>query len=135
MAGQGRLHGNPCGFKIPHFTNHDNVRVLPDDGAQRIGKIQADLWFHLDLVNAFQLILHRIFYRKDFLLRSIQRLQGGIQSGRFAAAGWPGNQDNTVRQCQDVVETRYCCRIKSQQVQVQNNLFFIQDAQYHALAV
>ena len=87
MAGQRGLHGNLCCFSITHFANHDDVRVLPQDGAQGIGEAQANLLVHLNLVNALQLILDRLFDRDDLVRACVQLGQRGVKRGGFARAG------------------------------------------------
>ena len=54
MAGQRRLHGDLGGFEVADFADHDDVRVLAQDGAQQMGEIEADLRLDLDLVDAGQ---------------------------------------------------------------------------------
>ena len=38
VAGETGLHGNLRGFQVADFANHDDVRVLPQNGAQRAGE-------------------------------------------------------------------------------------------------
>ena len=52
MTGHGGLNGNLCGFKIANLTNHDDVRVLPEDGSQGFGKGQIYLGIDLCLAYA-----------------------------------------------------------------------------------
>ena len=66
MAGQRRPHRDLRGFQIADFADHDDIGVLPQDGAQQAGESQADLRPNLDLVDAGKLIFDRVLDRDDF---------------------------------------------------------------------
>ena len=51
--------GNFGGFKITNFTDQNDIGVMPQDGAQARGESEADLFAHLDLHRAFELIFDR----------------------------------------------------------------------------
>ncbi len=72
MAGQRGLDGNTAGFQVAHLTDHDDIRVLTHDGAQRPGEIQADGRLDLNLVDAFELILDRVFNGDDLALGRVE---------------------------------------------------------------
>ena len=72
MAGQRRLHRDLHGFEIADFADHDDVGVLPQDRAQKAGEIEPDLRLYLDLVDAGQLILDRIFDGYDVARHRVQ---------------------------------------------------------------
>ena len=42
VTGQGGLNGNLRGLQVAHFTHHDDVRVLAQEGAQRLAEGQPD---------------------------------------------------------------------------------------------
>ena len=96
MAGERRLNGDLGGFAIAHLTDHDDVRILAQDGAQGVGKAQADLGMNLDLVDTAQLVLHRVFHGDDLGGLSIELAEGGIERGGLARAGGAGNQQDAV---------------------------------------
>jgi len=50
---------------IADFPDHHDVRVLAQNVAQAHRKRQPDVRAHGDLVDAFQLIFHRLFNRND----------------------------------------------------------------------
>ena len=50
MPGQRCLHCHFSRFQIPDLTDHDDVRVLPQQGANTVGKGQVDIGLHLHLV-------------------------------------------------------------------------------------
>jgi hypothetical protein len=65
VAGQRGLDGDLRGFEIADLADHDHVRVLAQDGAQRLGKTEVDLGIDLRLADAGQLVLDRVFHRHD----------------------------------------------------------------------
>ena len=62
---QRRLHRNLRGFGIPHLTDHDDVGVLPENGAERAGKGQVDLGLHGNLINTLKLVFDRVFHSNN----------------------------------------------------------------------
>ena len=97
MAGKGTANGNVGGFAVANLTNHDDVRVLSNNGPQTIGKIQTTLAVYGDLIDAVELILNGVLNSDDLLLRSVDLIQGGIKSGGLATTGGSGDQDYAVR--------------------------------------
>ena len=65
VAGQRGLDRDFGGFKVSNFADQDDVGILPQEGAQGGGEVQADLLLHLHLVDALQLELDRILGRHD----------------------------------------------------------------------
>ena len=52
MARQRRLDRDLRGLQIADFADHDDVGIMPQDGAQQGGEGQPDLRLHLDLSDA-----------------------------------------------------------------------------------
>ena len=69
VAGKRRLHGDLGGLGIANFADHDHVGVLAHDRAQAVGEGQPDLRLDVDLIDAAQLVLDRIFDGDDFFAR------------------------------------------------------------------
>ena len=65
VAGLRRLDGDLGGLQVADFADHDHVRVLAQEGAQRGGEGQADLVVDVDLVDAGQIDFRRIFGGRD----------------------------------------------------------------------
>ena len=57
------------GLLVANLADHDDVRVLPEEGAQRAGEREADLGLHVDLVDPVDLVLDRILGRQDVEVR------------------------------------------------------------------
>ena len=92
-----RTNRNVRGFDIANFTHHHDVRVLPQNMAQALGEGEIDLRFHIDLRNARQPIFHRFFNRDDPALNGINAAEKTIKRSGFSAAGWSGQQNDSVR--------------------------------------
>ena len=69
VAGERGFDGDFRGFGIANFTDHDDVRVLAQNGAQGIGEGEADFLFHRHLVDAGNLEFDRVFDRDDVVSR------------------------------------------------------------------
>ena len=65
MSGERGLNCDLRGFQVANFADHDDIGVVPQDGAQQTREIQPDLRLYLDLRDPGKLILNRIFDRDD----------------------------------------------------------------------
>ena len=65
VAGQRRLDGVLGRLQVADFADEDDVRVVAQDAPQRVAERQPDLGVDLDLVDAVQLVLHRVFGGDD----------------------------------------------------------------------
>ena len=65
VAGERGFDGDFRRLGVADFPDHDDVRVLPQNGAQRAGEGQADVFFRRHLVDAGDLEFHRVFHRDD----------------------------------------------------------------------
>ena len=52
MAGLRGLHGDLRGFFVANFSDHDDVGILPQDGAQAAREGKPRLVVHLYLIDA-----------------------------------------------------------------------------------
>ena len=87
VAGQRRLDGDLRGLEVADLADHDDVGVLPQDRAQRVGEGEADLRLHLDLVDAGQLVLDRVLDGEDLHVGLVQPVERRVERRRLAAAG------------------------------------------------
>ena len=83
MAGEGGFDGNFGGFLIADFADHDDVGVLPQNGAQGVGERQADLLLGGYLVDPWNLKFDGIFHRDDVVFGTVELVQRGIQRRGF----------------------------------------------------
>jgi len=96
VPGLGSFESDHCRFRIPDFPHHKHIRVLPEKGTCRIGKIQADGRIYGNLVDSFQVQFHRVLHTGDIALLGIEQVQSGVQGHGFAAAGRAGYQDQAL---------------------------------------
>ena len=96
MAGERRLDGDFRGLAVADFAHHDDVRVLPQNGAQPVGERQVDSGIDVNLSDPVDLVLDRVLDSDDVQLRRVDALQGGIQRRALAAAGRAGDQNDAV---------------------------------------
>ena len=57
MAGERGLNRDLRRFQIAHFTHHDNVRVLAQEGAERLTEGHAHVLLNRHLHDAFNVVL------------------------------------------------------------------------------
>src|SRR5258708_4884261 len=106
MACQRRLDRNTRSLDIADLADHDDVRVLTKDGAQRMRKIQPNFRLDLDLVDALHLVFNGVLNRKYLSLGAIEQLQRRIKRRRLAAARRAGDQNDSVWLLQQPFERR-----------------------------
>src|SRR5436305_53213 len=71
MAGERGLDGDLGGLEVADLADQDDVRILPQEGAERGGEVQADRFLHLHLVDTGQIELDRIFRGHDVHFRRV----------------------------------------------------------------
>lgn len=77
MSGERCLNRYLRGFGVTNFADHDDVRILAQDGAQSPGERHIHPAVYLGLSDAFQLVLDGIFDGQDITL-------GEFSSARIA---------------------------------------------------
>jgi hypothetical protein len=92
-----RLQRDLGGLAVAHLADHDDVRILPQNVAERLGEPEADLRLHGDLVERVDHDLDGVFDRHDVDVGRRYRPERGVERRRLAAAGRPGHQDEAVR--------------------------------------
>ena len=91
-------------FQIADFADEHDVRVVTQNGAQRGGERQADLRMNLNLVDAVELVFDRVFGRDDLGVFVLDFDQRAVERRRFAGAGRAGDEDDAVRQSNQLAE-------------------------------
>ena len=89
----------------------------------------------MDLVDAVDLVFHRVFNGNDFDFWRIEFGQRGVQRGGFARTGWAGDQQNAVRLLQHFLKARHKVFAKPQFGKIQHHGFAVQQAHHHRLTV
>ena len=96
MPGDGGARSDIRGLRIADFPDHNNIRILPQEGAQAGGKGKPGLGVHLRLADAGNHLFHRVFHRNDVHKRRRDLCENRIQRGGFSAPGRSGHQHDAV---------------------------------------
>ena len=100
MPREGGLYGNAGGLLIANFADHDDVRILSQEAAERGRKRQADALVNVGLIGGGQLVLNRVLDRADVHRVAVKRVQGRVE-GRGLTASRILNADPGI----EVVDT------------------------------
>lgn len=88
--------GDLGGFKVADLTDHDDVGVLAEEGAEGGGKVEADVFVLLDLVDAVEVEFDGIFGGGDVGIGFIEFGESGIEGGGFSRTGRARDKDHAV---------------------------------------
>jgi len=135
VAGLGGLNGNGGRFRVADFAHHDGIRILAQNGPQPARKGHPGLAIQLNLADVVDPVFHRILERHDIDVRLIDRIQNGVQTGAFAAAGRPCAEDHAVRLVDDALDFFHIRIDHAQPVKRVNPSARIQKPQHQVLAV
>src|SRR5204862_7905021 len=83
--------------EVPDLADENHVRVLPDDVSEPRGERQADLRLHVDLVDALELVLDRVFDGDDLPVGRVDLVERAVARRRLATARPPGAEQDPVR--------------------------------------
>src|SRR5205823_12094135 len=111
------------------FTDHNDVRVLPQKRLECRCKGQTDVRLNVHLVDAHEIELDGVFRSGDIDVRSVQSLESGIQCRRLAASCRTGHQQHAIRRSQRGVQIRGLLFVEAQLVLVDLNVGFVQETQ------
>ena len=97
MAGERRLERDLRRLPVADLAHHDDVGVLPQHVAERLGEADADLRLHGHLVERVDDELDRVLDRDDVDLGRRDGAQRRVERRRLAAARGARDQDHPVR--------------------------------------
>ena len=135
VAGQAGLDGDAGGFIVADLTDHDDVRVLPKDRAQRLGERQIDLRVHLRLPNAGQFVLHRVLDGQHVGGSGVHAAQAGVKRRRLARTRGPCDEHDAVRLLNEPRIAAQRLAVHAQAFQRELRFRLVQQAQHGAFAV
>ena len=130
MAGERGFDGDFRRLGVADFPDHDDVRILPQNGAQRVGERQADVLFGRHLVDAGNLKFHRVFDGDDVPRRAVEFVQRGIKRGGLAGTGRAGDEDQPVRRINGALELLERLLVQAQLVDARGQVGFVEHAQH-----
>ncbi len=135
VSGQRGLDRDARGLEIAHFADHDDVRILTHDRAQRVREVEANGRLGLDLVDAFDLVFDRILDRDDLDVGRVELGERRVQRRRLARAGRARDQHDAVRKLQHVDEFRQELIGEAERVEIEHDRFAVEDTHDHRFAV
>src|SRR3989344_5305231 len=121
-------------FEVADFADHDDVRVLPHEGAHALGKTQVDGRLHLRLVEGGLDHFDRVFDGADVDLVGGHALERGVQRGGLARARGAGDQNDAVRAAHQAFPDLGFRRRKAQRLEGLDGVVGIEDAHDQLLA-
>ena len=125
MSGECSFDGDLSRFKVANLTHQDDVRILPQESTQGSGKVQADLLFHLHLIDALQLEFDRVLGGHDVSVGLIQARNRGVQRVGFSRTSWSGHQHHAVGLQDSLLELNQRLGFETQLGHVQPQVFLV----------
>src|SRR5574341_1031403 len=117
---------------IPDLADHDDVRILPENGPQGAAEREISLGLDTHRIEFLPCHFYGILDGCDVHVRCGQDLEGGIQGRRFSASGRPRHQDNPMGLPDKSGEERELFGEETQLPQILHEDLGIEDA-YHYL--
>ena len=87
MAGERRVDRDLGGLEVANFADHHDVRRLPEHGAEGGGERHPDVVPHRHLVDAVELVFHRVLDRDDLAVGLVDEMEAAVERRRLARAG------------------------------------------------
>ncbi len=104
VAGERRLDRHLGHFQIADFADEDDVGRLAQHRAEDLGEREPDCLAHLALIDADEIVFHRIFGGDDLAIGAIELVERAVERRRFARAGGPRHQEDAVGALDDLLE-------------------------------
>ena len=104
MPRERRLDAHLRRLRVAHLADEDHVGRLPQHGPNDAGEVEPDLVLDLHLVDAGEVILHRVFGRDDLRVGPIELVERGVERGRLAGARGAGDENDAVGPADQVLK-------------------------------
>ena len=134
MTGQCRLDADFRSLKIANLTDHDDIGILTQKSPQGCGKVEADLFMHLHLIDPGKVEFNRVFRRRNILCGFIEFREGRVKRNRFSTPGRPGDQNHPERLVNLPLEPLQRLLFITQLGHVELQIAFIKQPQNNLLA-
>ncbi len=129
------LDRNLRGLEIADLADHDHVRVLAQDRAQRFRERQVNFRVHLRLADPGELVLDRVFDGEHVRSGGVDAPERRIERRRLARTRGPGDEQDAVRLVDQLVEARQRLAAHAQPFERELGFGFVEQAQHRAFAV
>src|SRR5437868_6718971 len=104
VAGQAGVGGNRRRLQIANLADHDDIRGLTKNGAQRDRKRHSYFIAYLHLIDPSHLILDRFFHRNDFAVGLVDVIETGVEGAGLPRTGRAGYEQNSIGRTQQPSE-------------------------------
>ncbi len=111
------LSHNLCDLRIADLADHDDVGILPEEGAKHGRERIARAAVHGNLCDARHRTLHRILDADDVRAPRPEVPERGVEGRGLAGAGGTRDQNQTVRPCQRPFEPQQRVGVVSKAVE------------------
>ena len=135
MTRNSSTNGNGARLSVANLTDGNDIRVLTQDGAQSCRKRHAGLFVDLALVNARNVVFHRVLQRHEVRFLICKFLQHGAHRRGFTGTGRAHNQNHAAAVFEQRIILLQVCALKADGLlrdrmpgfieQTQNNLFAV----------
>src|SRR5216684_1902497 len=92
--GQRGLNGRVERLAVANLTDHDDIRILPENRAQPFGEGKARLVVRLSLIGTRDRVLDRVLDGDDVSSSLYQCGQRRIERRTLSAARWTGDENH-----------------------------------------
>ena len=134
VPGQRGMDRDLGGLVVANLSHHDDVGVLPDDGAQAVGERQADVRSHGNLADSGHLVLDRVFDGENVRGGRPDLLERGVQRGGLARAGRAGGENHAVGNLDDLAVALQHVRLDSQLREAEHRGSLVENSHHGPLA-
>src|SRR5437870_12201198 len=135
MASQARIGRDRCGLQITNLADHDDVRGLTQNGAQRDWEGHSDIVVHLHLIDPGHLIFNRFFHRDDLAVRLVDVIEAGVEGTGFSRPGRTSHEQDSIRRTQQLFEFFLIVAEETELGQAEEQTRFIEHAHDNAFAM
>ena len=108
--------GAACRLAVTDFTEHQVIRIQPQDGLEPRGKSQAVLVVDLHLRNAVDLVFDGVLDRDDVARPHAQFVEHGVERGRLAAARRAGDQEHPADRAEPLLDVMLVILVHAQMI-------------------
>ena len=134
VARERRLNGNLRRLQITRFSNHDAIRILPQEVAQNSSKGQADAFIHRHLHDSLQIVLNGLLGSDQLRINRVDLAQTGVKRRRLSGPRRPCGDKNSVRTLDHFQQEIVDVIRHSQRFEIQIDDAAIEHAEHQAFA-
>src|SRR5437773_1002489 len=135
MASEACIGRDRCGLQIANLADHNDVRGLTQNGAQRDWKGHSDIVVHLHLIDPGHLIFNRFFHRDDLAVRLVDVIEAGVKGTGFSRPGRTSHEQDSIRRTQQLFEFFLIVAEETELGQAEEQTRFIEHAHDNAFAM